>query len=224
MSTNTKLWVIAVCAAIVGALLGAGAVWAMQQPAVARLTARAIKADADTQAALQEADEARAELEDIRQSAAQVTSSATEPTDTAGVTTDATKKPVKTVKQFTFVKKVNETGSATSVVADYAQILTGDAAADAAAANGDESPPPNDYYILNTNKLLRTLKVKPGINVSVATNEDGTSDPDGHDVSLSEWADYFAAPTSDNAGIRKAPYWIWVKGDTIVKIEQQYLP
>ena len=81
---------------------------------------------------------------------------------------------------------IDESGSAPVIVADYAQMLTGAEAAAAASAAGDESPPPNDYYIVNANKALRKLKVKPGISVNVATNDDGTSDPNGHTVTFAE--------------------------------------
>lgn len=221
MSPNGRLWLVALSAAVAGALLGAGVVWATQQSTVASLNARIIKADADSQAALQKVDELTADLDALQatSSTPATTSATTTPTPSA-----TKKKPIKTVKQFSFIKKIIESGSSPIVVADYAQMLTGDAAAAAAAANGDESPPPNDYYILNVNRQLRNLKVKSGISVNVATNPDGTSDPTGHFVTFANWAENFSAPTAENQAIRRAPYWIWVKGSTIVKIEQQYLP
>jgi len=45
------------------------------------------------------------------------------------------------------------------ITADYVQILTGQAAADAASAAGEESPPPNDYFIANTSAKLRTFSL-----------------------------------------------------------------
>jgi DNA polymerase III delta prime subunit len=221
VSPNTKLWLVALSAAVAGALLGAGAVWATQQATVASLNARIIRAEAEAQAAMRNAEDVTTELESL-----EATPSATEAENatTTPVPLVTKKKPAKTVKQFAFIKKIIESGSAPVIVADYAQMLTGDAAAAAAAANGDESPPPNDYYILNSNKLLRNLKVKPGISVNVATNSDGTSDPTGHLVTFANWAANFSAPTDQNEAVREAPYWIWVKGGTIVKIEQQYLP
>jgi len=220
MSANGKLWLVALSAALVGVLLGAGAIWATQQSATAALRAQIIMADAKTQAALEKSEEAAAELEALKTtSSGPETSAAATPT-----TPPVTKKPSKASKQFTFITAIDESGSTPLIVADYAQMLTGDAAAAAATAAGDESPPPNDYYIVNVNKLLRKLKVKPGLNVKVATNEDGTSDPDGHSVAFADWAADYAAPTAENASLREAPYWIWVKDGTIVKIEQQYLP
>ena len=45
------------------------------------------------------------------------------------------------------------------ITVDYVQILTGQAAADAATAAGEESPPPNDYFIANTSAKLRTFSL-----------------------------------------------------------------
>ena len=223
MSPNSKLWLIALGTAVVGAMVGAGGVWAAQQGQLASLSARVIKADSDTQAALQKADELQVALDAApTQSVAATPSMA--PTESVAPATPAAEKKVKTVKQFTYIKKVDESGPVAIITADYAQMLTGTAAANASAAHGDESPPPNDYYIVNDNKLLRKLKVKSGITVTVTTNDDGTSEPTGHNVTFANWAANYAAPTAENEDLRSAPYWIRVKGDTITKIEQQYLP
>jgi len=225
MSAQSKLVLAAVASAILGAALGAAFVWGSQGKAIADLNARVIAADAANQASLQKIDELQASL-----AAASATAAAN-----AGQTSSPTVKPpasqaatptavVKTVKQFTFVKTTSVSGGTRYVSADYAQMLTGDAAATAATAHGDESPPPNDYYIVNDSHKIRKLKVKSGITVTVTSNADGTSDPTGHIITLAKWFSYFKSPTDGNAAIREAPYWIWVKGDTVTKIEQQYLP
>ena len=223
MSPNSKIWLIALGTAVVGALVGAGGVWAAQQGQLTSLNARAIKADSETQAALQKADELQVALYAAPTQSAAPTSSVT-PTEPVAPAKPAAKKKVKTVKQFTYIKKVDESGVVAIITADYAQMLTGTAAANAAADHGDESPPPNDYYIVNDNKRLRKLKVESGITVTVTTNDDGTSDPTGHIVTFANWAANYAAPTAENEDLRSAPYWIRVKGTTITKIEQQYLP
>jgi len=45
---------------------------------------------------------------------------------------------------------------------DLACWFYGDAATIAAAEDGEESPPPNDYYVRNSNPLVRTLSVGDG--------------------------------------------------------------
>jgi hypothetical protein len=49
--------------------------------------------------------------------------------------------------------------AAGTVTVDVIQFLTGDAATRAAAEDGAEVPPPNDYYIRNASSRLRTLPV-----------------------------------------------------------------
>ena len=49
-----------------------------------------------------------------------------------------------------------------TITFDLIQFFTGEAATKAAAEDGQESPPPNDYYIRNVNSRLRTLPVRSG--------------------------------------------------------------
>lgn len=105
---------------------------------------------------------------------------------------------------------------------DYIQFLTGDEAAAAAAARGDESPPPNDYYIVNENARLRRFAVQDGISVNVVVNDDGTSEPGGRTMPLSDWILRLEGPTAE--AFMSGFYWLTVSGETITTIEQQYLP
>jgi hypothetical protein len=59
------------------------------------------------------------------------------------------------------VKKLHGTPPDATLTFDLAEFLTGEAAAQAAAEHGDESPPPNDYYIVNDNPKLRTMPIAP---------------------------------------------------------------
>lgn len=105
---------------------------------------------------------------------------------------------------------------------DYVQFLTGGEAADAAAAHGDESPPPNDYYVVNDNPKIRQFKVQPGIPVFVVTNNDGTSDADGHTVTLDQW---IAAMNGSQAGaFRASIYWVTITNGIVTAVEAQYVP
>lgn len=105
---------------------------------------------------------------------------------------------------------------------DYIQFLTGDEAAAAAAAHGDESPPPNDYYIVNENARLRRFAVQDGISVNVVVNDDGSSEPGGRTMPLSDWVVRLEGPAAE--AFRAGFHWLTVSGETIMTIEQQYLP
>jgi hypothetical protein len=106
-----------------------------------------------------------------------------------------------------------------TITFDLIQFFTGDAAARAAAEDGQESPPPNDYYIRNVNPRLRTLPVAAGAPITVnvlAAPSTGSSTKDVT-VTLDKLATYFP-----NSGT--APFWITVEQGQATRIAQQFLP
>jgi hypothetical protein len=105
---------------------------------------------------------------------------------------------------------------------DYVQVLTGGEAADAAAAHGDESPPPNDYYVVNDNPKIREFPIQAGIPVFVVTNDDGSSDAAGHTLTLSQWISALQGPNGDS--FKANIYWVQVTNGTVTSIEAQYVP
>ncbi len=140
-----------------------------------------------------------------------------EPADSDGGSAEA----VSTSREFTFVDDVRREGGNIVVVLDYAQMLSGEEAARAAEEAGDESPPPNDYYIVNENPRLRTFTIPADADVTLTTTHDGlTGDP--YTITADEWATMFI--DDDPPAIRDVPYWATVRGDTILEIEEQYLP
>jgi hypothetical protein len=106
-----------------------------------------------------------------------------------------------------------------TITFDLIQFFTGEAATKAAAEDGEESPPPNDYYIRNVNSRLRTLPVRSDASITVnvlAAQSTGSSTKDVS-VTLDELASYFP-----NSGT--APFWITVEQGQVTKIAQQFLP
>ena len=106
-----------------------------------------------------------------------------------------------------------------TITFDLIQFFTGEAATKAAAEDGEESPPPNDYYIRNVNSRLRTLPVASGAPITVnvlAAQSTGSSTKDVS-VTVDELAGYFP-----NSGT--APFWITVEQGQVTKIAQQFLP
>jgi len=144
--------------------------------------------------------------------------------------TKQTPKPVTTVRQFAFIKTVQVSHglllppavSRYIVTADYAQFLTGEAAAKAATKAGEESPPPNDYYIVNANKRLRSLRVATKATVT-AINAAGASPESPVRWTFTQFVSKFGSASSEDA-IRTVPYWLSIRNGVIVKIEEQYLP
>lgn len=125
-------------------------------------------------------------------------------------------------RQPGYVKAVNGSAGNYVMSIDYVQFLTGGEAADAAALHGDDSPPPNDYYIVNDNPKIRDFPVQPGIQVFVVTNSDGTSDANGHVITLAQWVAALRGPQGSE--FMSTLYWVTVTNGTVTKIEAQYLP
>jgi hypothetical protein len=106
-----------------------------------------------------------------------------------------------------------------TVTFDLIQFYTGRAAAKAAAEDHQESPPPNDHYIRNTNPRLRTLRVRPGAPITVNTlafEETGSSTRNVV-VSLAKLASWFPRES-------RPTFWITVQDGRVVRIQEQFLP
>ncbi len=104
----------------------------------------------------------------------------------------------------------------TSVTFDLACWFTGDPAAVAAAQDGEESPPPNDYYIRNVNPMLRTIPVASLAEVAWMPNP---GDPSTVEViGFPEWV------TNRLSRSYQPPVWLNIEGGEIISIEEQYIP
>lgn len=125
--------------------------------------------------------------------------------------------------------------SAVSVDFDLACFFVGDAATIAAAEDGAESPPPNDYHIRNVNPLVRTLEVSSATEVTLFGGDDSDETIPEVTVSLDEWVALFddgrpwvgESPPSEYWFLPAAggtPYWLTMENGTVSQIRQQYLP
>lgn len=225
MSSAGKVWTATIAGAIVGALLGAGGAYLYTQQQLKTMSARlamseARRTDAEKQAA---AAQKKAELATRSAAAAPASTSGSATPSAAATSTTTTKKKSTVVRQFAFIKKVTKTGTNKySITADYAQFLTGKAAATAATAHGDESPPPNDYYIVNDNKLLRVLPVKQGSTVTLNDKADGTIVADGYTASMSQFAALMSGPDADR--FKSVGYWLTITDGVVTHIAEQWVP
>jgi hypothetical protein len=118
-------------------------------------------------------------------------------------------------RHFAFIVEIGDADGTTRLTFDLAYFLTGEEAAQAAAEHGDESPPPNDYYIVNDNPRLRTMPVADDPVVLLL---------DGGSALLVE---------SDLAGLQaklaeqgelQNGSWLTITAGVIVQIEEQYRP
>lgn len=104
------------------------------------------------------------------------------------------------------------------VTVDVVEFLTGREAARAAAEAGAEVPPPNDYYIRNSNPRLRILRVAPGAPITVNTL--GSAETGSTSVDVSTTLPRLAAtPHVDRALFR-----LTVDDGGLTRIAEIYLP
>jgi hypothetical protein len=98
---------------------------------------------------------------------------------------------------------------------DLACWFTGDAATEAAAEDGEESPPPNDYYVRNANPDTREVPV--GELVEVTFYPDG--DPNNFaEIDYDDWGD-MVATRGFELGV-----WLDVEDGAIDEIHEQWVP
>jgi hypothetical protein len=99
------------------------------------------------------------------------------------------------------------------VTFDLIQFYQGDAATIEAAKDHQESPPPNDHYVRNVNPRLRTLWVRRDAPVTVNALL-GTQQP--VPVTLAK----LATLTRTSSPV----FWVSVRDDQVVRINEQWLP
>ncbi len=153
---------------------------------------------------------------------APVTTSTTAPTTTAPVDTNSlaegsgcTPGTADSLPDGEWFGLVDE-AAAEEIDFDLACWFSGDAAARAAAEDGQESPPPNDYYVRNVNPTLRTLSVADDASVTWLPSP---GDPATEEtVSYSDWLD------GRQARDFQPGVWLTIEDGAIVDIREQYVP
>jgi hypothetical protein len=105
------------------------------------------------------------------------------------------------------------------VTIDVVQFFFGDAATEAARADGStDLPPPNDHWIRNTNPELRTLPVTADAPVTVnglSWLETGSATSNST-ISLSKLASY--------GDVRGSLFWVTTRDGAVTGIAEQFLP
>ncbi len=112
---------------------------------------------------------------------------------------------------FGYVDGINST----NIVFDLACWFSGTSAAEAAAEDGQESPPPNDYYIRNISTETRTVPVSAAVEISALVDLGG---PDLESVSFTDWSQAW------DGRAHEPGVWITIDGGAIVDITEQYVP
>lgn len=110
------------------------------------------------------------------------------------------------------------------VIIDIEQWFTDEAADQAAAEDGMLTPGQihveNGYYIRNENPRWRVVEVVPASTVAIVTYPYGQID-DPLTVGFERFSHLFAR---DAHWIASSPYWITVRDERVIAIEQQFIP
>jgi hypothetical protein len=141
-------------------------------------------------------------------------------------TVPATTTPVPaTVKEPCLVTNVTWSASkGYRITVDYVQILTGQAAADAATAAGEESPPPNDYFIVNSSHKLRTFSLPKTATVTVL-GWGGTDATAKTKIAVGQFMDIMPGGVDPQGDYSTPYYYVTVKaGTTVTKVEMIFFP
>ncbi|MDH3540530.1 MAG: GerMN domain-containing protein [Acidimicrobiia bacterium] len=113
---------------------------------------------------------------------------------------------------FGFVNDVTED----AVIFDLACWFTGTAAEQAAAEDGEESPPPNDYYVRNVNATLRTVPVAAGAEVNWL--------PDTGDPTTATTVDFMTWLAQRDSRLFQPGIWLTVADGSVTFVEEQFVP
>jgi hypothetical protein len=104
---------------------------------------------------------------------------------------------------------------AQGIAFDLACWFSGEAAIAASAEDGEESPPPNDYYVRNENTQLRDLPVDPATPVLWYLGGDPNDFEEGV---FSDWIEHLDT-MSFRFGI-----WVTIEEGQVTEIEEQWVP
>lgn len=112
---------------------------------------------------------------------------------------------------FGIVDSYDETG----ISFDLSCWFSGEAAVAASAEDGEESPPPNDYYIRNENTQLRLLGVSTDTQITWYPSGDPNDAVEG---AYAEWTVFL-----DGQDFRNA-IWVTIVSGMVTEIEEQWVP
>lgn len=142
---------------------------------------------------------------------------------TARVTASASAVPAAGGKDFGYFTAVQSAKAPVRLSFDRALFLTGEAANKAAAEHGDESPVPNDYYVVNDNTTLRTLTLHKDVRVYGSQGLNSFSGEETVEASLrtvEELLEFLGTEAGRQTGFNL----VYGAAGTVVRVEEQYQP
>jgi|WetSurMetagenome_2_1015567.scaffolds.fasta_scaffold27347_4 hypothetical protein len=155
---------------------------------------------------------------------ASTTTSASGPTTTEQLSSAETRLPDGTIKGMGYIDTVWVKDGVRYLSIDYAEMLSGEEAKQAAIEDGLIKPGEdldNDYYIRNQNPKKREFTVAAGVTIATQTREGGFDQPATWEEFLSFWG---PKPAQDANHLKDMPWWIIRDGNQVIDISEQYIP
>jgi hypothetical protein len=152
------------------------------------------------------------------------TTEAASTTTTEALSSAEILQPDGTIKAMGYIDKVWEADGRRYISIDYAEMLTGDEAKEAAVEDGVIAPGEdldNDYYIVNANPQKREFTVSASATFAASTFGEGMDQSVTWDELRSFWT---ASPPSGGEHLHDMPWWIVRDGTEVLSIAEQYLP
>jgi hypothetical protein len=152
---------------------------------------------------------------------------APEPAQTQTATQPAPPPGLSPADHFGYIRSVSTAGPAATLAFDQAQFLTGDAAQRAAEEDGAVEPGesvPNDYYIRNRDKTTQTLRIA---NDAQITAKRCQLCRNGRPGQLGPFLASFMKQGQTYADAyrgKNSLYWLTIKNDEVVAVDEQYVP
>ena len=141
----------------------------------------------------------------------------TSPTSSPARTTAAATTDLTDGRHAARITRVDAAGGRITV--DVVQLFLGDTAARAAQEDGaEEIPPPNDVWIRNTSRALRTLPVAPAAPITV--NVHGAAESGSSTKNIAKTL----AELADIDGLEDGVFWLSVADGQVTRVAEQYLP
>ena len=152
------------------------------------------------------------------------TTSASGPTTTEQLSSAETRLPDGTIKGMGYIDKVWVKDGVRYLSIDYAEMLSGEEAKQAAIEDGVIKPGEdldNDYYIRNQNSKKREFTIAADVTIATQTREGGFDQPATWEEFLSFWG---PKPADDANHLKDMPWWIIRDGSEVIDISEQYIP
>ncbi len=153
----------------------------------------------------------------------------TSPPTTEALSSAEERMPGGHIRAMGYIHDVGVDGDGKHLSIDYAEMLTNrDEATAAARAAGDIGPTEEwdlDFYISNVNPKLREFDISDSVDITTSTRW-VSGEQMGAPCTWADFLSFFGpGPFPESEGhLHEVPWWIERDGNTIVRIDEQYLP